>query len=324
MPQPPPFDPTRAMLEDYLDGSQYPPHLTVTDSIPLQEALAQGQIASDTRLLTFTLQERLYATPMTVVLSYNVIQGEVADQPWMMTFCNACNTGSVFSSQVDGQTLRFQRRGAYEGLLLIWDRETGSYWQHITGQALHGPSRGQQLTMLSGTRQMTTAEVLAQDAEARMYVTALSPEQQKLSRYMERMRANPAVVQSGIISTVVTEDTRRPRFELGLGVWTAERSCFFPLEQLYARDNAWITTFEGRTLLIYQVPDALAPVAAYVDVKSASFAGDVLRLNDGASIRNDQWVGADGTTQALERPPQMLMRWYGFAVTFPGCALPDA
>jgi hypothetical protein len=259
---------------------------------------------------------------MTVVLSYNVIQGEIADQPWMMTFCNACNTGTVFNSQLDGQRLRFQRRGAYDGLLLIWDQETGSYWQHITGQALHGPSQGRQLETLTGTRQMTTTEVLAQDADSRLYVTTLTPEQQKLSRYMERMRANPGLVESGILSTAVTEDTRRPRFELGLGVWTADRSCFFPLEKLYAHDNAWITRFEERTLLIYQVPDALAPVAAYLEVTSASFTGDVLRLNDGASIRNDQYITSDGTTQPLERPPQMLMRWYGFAVTFPGCLLP--
>src|SRR5689334_21508151 len=102
------FDAGRAMLEDYLQG--YPARLMVADGKPLAEALAASEVAPDTRLLTFEQNGILYAFPMTVVLSYNVIQGKINDQPLMMTFCNACNTGMVFDPIVEGKTLHFQRR----------------------------------------------------------------------------------------------------------------------------------------------------------------------------------------------------------------------
>jgi hypothetical protein len=272
--------------------------------------------------LVFEYQQTLYAFPMTVVLSYNVIQGQIGDQSWMMTFCNACNTGMVFNPVVEGKMLHFQRRGSYDGLLLIWDEETNSYWQHVTGQCLYGSSVGQQLGIITTTRQMLVAEVLARTNESVLLTSVLSPEQEKLSRMMEKMRANPEKVEAGIASTIGQEDTRRPRFELGLGVWNLTGSMFFPLTMLYADDRVLMTQFDDRPILIYQLPEAVAPVAAYIETKRAVWEGETLRLDKGAYIQNDMLFTASGQPQPLERPMQLLMRWYGFALTFPGCSLP--
>ena len=46
---------------------------------------------------------------------------------------------------VNGKTHRFGVRGLYNGLLLMGDYETGSYWDHITGVCVHGPLSGHQL-----------------------------------------------------------------------------------------------------------------------------------------------------------------------------------
>ena len=108
-----------------------------------------------------------------------------------------------------------------------------------------------------------------------------------LSRMMEKMRANPDKVEAGIASTIGQEDTRRPRFELGLGVWNLTGSIFFPLALLYAGDRVLITQFDNRPLLIYQEQDAVAPVAAYLETHRASWEGDMLRLDKGAYIQND-------------------------------------
>ena len=316
------FDRGRAMLEDYLDSSLYPARLMVNESYSLQDTLANGQLALDSRVLVFEHAQILYAFPMTVVLSYNVIQGQIGDQKWMMTFCNACNTGMVFDPVVDGKMLHFQRRGSYDGLLLIWDEETNSYWQHVTGQCLYGASVGKHLDIITTTRQMTVAEVLARTNASVLLTSALSPEQEKLSRMMEKMRANPDKVEAGIASTIGQEDTRRPRFELGLGVWNLTGSIFFPLTMLYADDRVLITEFDKRPLLIYQEQDAVAPVAAYVETRRAVWEGDILRLDKGTYIQNDTLFEASGRPRPLDRPMQLLMRWYGFALTFPGCSLP--
>jgi len=309
------FDAGRAMLEDYLDANLYPARLTVDVWQPLTTA----NLAPETHLLAFEYDGILHTIPMNVVLCYNVIQGETNGKAWMMTFCNACNTGMVFDPVVDGQILHFRRRGSYDGLLLIWDEETDSYWQHITGYCLHGKSQGKQLPMIALTRHMNAGEAAARTGETRLFVSPITEEQAKLSRTMEKMRSNPDRVGEYIGSTLGQEDTRRPRFELGLGVWTGQNSIFFPLTILHVQDNVLLTELNGRPLLIYHAPDAIAPVAAYVSAKRGYWEGDVLRLDGGAFIQHDLYHTADGQVKALECPKQLLMRWYGFALTFPGC-----
>jgi hypothetical protein len=241
-----------------------------------------------------------------------------------MTFCNACNTGMVFDPTIDGQILHFRRRGSYDGLLLIWDHETNSYWQHITGECLHGSSLGKKLQPITTTRQMSAIEAVARHDKSLLLTSPLTAEQEKLAVSMEKMRSNPERVEAFIVSTIAQEDTRRPRFELGLGVWkTIHQSSFFPLMLLHRHDNAVITDFDGRRLLIYQSPEAIAPVAAYVETKRASWEGTVLRLDNGAYIQNDLYFTPDKQPEQLDCPTQLLMRWYGFALTFPGCSVPD-
>jgi len=317
------FDAGRAVLEDYLDGSLYPARLMVSEAQPLGDALTAGQVSADTHLLAFEYAGVLYTFPMSVVLCYNVIQGNLNGRPWMMTFCNACNTGMVFDPVVEGKMLHFRRRGSYDGLLLIWDEETNSYWQHITGECLHGSSAGKQLRMITTTRHINAGEAAAQNAQALLFTNPLTEAQQTLSGMMEKMRAKPERVEAGILATIAQEDTRRPRFELGLGVWNMKASAFFPLVMLHTHDNAMVTEFEGWRLLIYQLEGAIAPVAAYVETERATWQQDVLRLDNGAYIHNDLYFTPDGQSHPLDRPVQLLMRWYGFALTFPGCRVPE-
>jgi hypothetical protein len=323
------FDVHRAVFDDYLDYTIFPARLEldISDMQPLNDALANQSIPLDTHLLGFEAKGSVYVFPMALVLAYNVIHGQFPDgSSWVMTFCNACNTGVVFNPILDGQMLRFSRRGSYDGLLMIWDQETGSYWQHITGECLYGPSAGKQLELITTTNQMRASEATTAANPVYLLTSALTPVQEKLSRAMERMRANPETVTEGIFKQIVSEDERRPRFELGLGVWNTEtqRSSFYPLGLIYAHNNALLTEFAGRLLLVYQKPEALSPTAVFTDTREAIWEGDVLRLDQGATIRNDLYQGTGGQRVLLERPRQLLMRWYGFSLTFPNCDLPKA
>jgi Protein of unknown function (DUF3179) len=316
-----PFDASRAVLDDYLSG--YPARLMPPYSELMMESFLLGKVAGNTRLLAFDWEGRIYGMPMRVVLSYNVMQGKIESQDWLMTFCNACDTGMVFSPKLEERTLHFQRRGSYDGLLLIWDEETDSYWQHITGECLHGQSAGQRMRVITTTRHMTVSEALNRDSKAVLLQHTLTEEQEILSKAMEKMRTKPERVEAGIMATIAKEDTRRPRFDLGLGVWDDKGSKYFPLPMLYMQDSIWLTEFHGRSLLVYQLPDAVAPVAAYLSSKRAELVGDTIRLDGGFFIQNDKLVNAQGESKPLERPPQLLMRWYGFSLTFPGCELPQ-
>ena len=46
---------------------------------------------------------------------------------------------------IDGVTHTFAEHGLYDGLFLMRDEETGTFWDHLTGEAVYGPGEGTNL-----------------------------------------------------------------------------------------------------------------------------------------------------------------------------------
>ena len=56
----------------------------------------------------------------------------------------------MYAASVDGQRLLFEVAGVYRRNMIIRDRQTGTLWQHATGEALMGPLQGVRLQVLGG------------------------------------------------------------------------------------------------------------------------------------------------------------------------------
>ena len=56
----------------------------------------------------------------------------------------------MYAAEVDGQRLTFEVAGVYRRNMIIRDRQTGTLWQHATGEALMGPLKGVRLQPLGG------------------------------------------------------------------------------------------------------------------------------------------------------------------------------
>jgi hypothetical protein len=56
----------------------------------------------------------------------------------------------VYAAEVKDQHLMFEVAGVYRRNMIIRDRQTGTLWQHATGEALMGPLKGTWLRPLSG------------------------------------------------------------------------------------------------------------------------------------------------------------------------------
>ncbi len=111
--------------------------------------------------------------------------------------------------RVAGEVHWFAEHGLYNGLFLMRDEESGTFWDHMTGEAVYGPLVGSALEV-SGLRQTTVAQVLGQDPGA---LVALSDralrtdEQMSLGGLLSRIRGGLNRIFS---STVKKEDDRRP------------------------------------------------------------------------------------------------------------------
>jgi len=55
----------------------------------------------------------------------------------------------VWESTLDGRVLHFELYGINNQNFIMRDRETGSWWQQVSGRALHGPLQGKQLKLMA-------------------------------------------------------------------------------------------------------------------------------------------------------------------------------
>ena len=85
-----------------------------------------------------------------------------------------CNTGVGLAPTVNGEIHHFDARGLYNGLTLLWDRESDSWWNHITGYAVYGPLMGHRL-QVSNVLHSTVAQTLDNFPNAVIAISGTAP-----------------------------------------------------------------------------------------------------------------------------------------------------
>jgi hypothetical protein len=86
------------------------------------------------------------AYPLQILIWHEIVNDEVAGGPVAVTFCPLCNTALVFDRRVDGRVLDFGTTGNLRySDLVMYDRQTESWWQQFGGDAIVGELAGNQL-----------------------------------------------------------------------------------------------------------------------------------------------------------------------------------
>lgn len=98
----------------------------------------------------FELGAEARAYPLQILTWHEIVNDEIDGTPVVVTYCPLCNTALAFDRRVDGQTLTFGTSGLLRNSdLVMWDRESESLWQQVTGEAIVGDLAGQNLKFLS-------------------------------------------------------------------------------------------------------------------------------------------------------------------------------
>ena len=89
------------------------------------------------------------AYPIQILTWHEIVNDEIAGMPVAVTFCPLCNSTVAFSREVDGRTLEFGTTGNLRNSdLVMYDRETESWWQQLTAEAIVGELTGTKLEVL--------------------------------------------------------------------------------------------------------------------------------------------------------------------------------
>ncbi len=216
---------------------------------------------------------------------------------------------------MDGEVRRFYEKGLYNGLFLMYDDESGSWWNHMTGEAVYGPEAGKRLPLWNLVH-TTVGQALQADPQTRVALSdhqrARGP-QSTLGEILGRYTRLPEIFPQ----TLGGEDGRRPRMDLGIGLWSGADARYYAVETLRAEGGAVLDTFAGRAVLVYNDPSAYAPMAQYTDADRVWWDGEIVRMSDGRYIEEGVTHAADGSRVEVDRPLQVFTRWYGFSLTFP-------
>ena len=89
------------------------------------------------------------AYPIRYLMWHEIVNDTVAGRPIAVTFCPLCNSGMIFDRRVAGQVLTFGVSGLLRNSdMVMYDRESQSWWQQAVGQGIVGSQAGVELTQL--------------------------------------------------------------------------------------------------------------------------------------------------------------------------------
>jgi hypothetical protein len=184
---------------------------------------------------------------------------------------------------MDNRLYHFSAGGLYNGLVLLIDDETRTYWDHITGEALHGPLRHSRMPVW-GVHLTTVGHALSIDPGLLLLRSRQTRVARLLSWFMSRPFARQTIP-PGFRKTMGPPDHRLSEMEIGLGIISRDVQRFYPKAGI---GEGIEDTWQGHPLHIRINSDNGIPYAAF----------------------------ANG-----HRPLQLFTRWYGFAYTFPACEI---
>jgi hypothetical protein len=114
--------------------------------MPVGEA---GELAPQEPVISITLGGEARAYPLRVMIWHEIVNDVVGGVPIAVTWCPLCNSAVVFDRRLGGTTLSFGTTGKLRNSdLVMYDRQTESWWQQFTGECIIGALLGQSLPML--------------------------------------------------------------------------------------------------------------------------------------------------------------------------------
>lgn len=100
-------------------------------------------------VISFQVGDDSRAYPIQILMWHEIVNDVVGGEPVVVTFCPLCNTAIAFDRTVGGQVLDFGTTGRLRfSNLIMYDRQTETWWQQATGEGIVGELAGTQLEFM--------------------------------------------------------------------------------------------------------------------------------------------------------------------------------
>ena len=124
--------------KDGIPAVDHPQYLSVAD--------ADGWLEPREPVAVIEAGGHVRAYPIQVLTWHEIVNDQLGDLPVTVTFCPLCNTAIAFDRRFDDQVLDFGTTGRlYYSNLIMYDRQTETWWQQATGEGIAGAYAGSRL-----------------------------------------------------------------------------------------------------------------------------------------------------------------------------------
>jgi hypothetical protein len=136
--------------EEIISGGPPPDGIPPIDDPKFLAASDAGFLADREPVLAVEIDGEAKAYPLQIMTWHEIVNDTIGGVPVTVTYCPLCNTGIAFERPtIGGQLLDFGTSGKlYNSNLIMYDRQTESFWAQATGQAVVGELTGEQLTFV--------------------------------------------------------------------------------------------------------------------------------------------------------------------------------
>ena len=143
------FDVSNAIIpvDEILAGGPPRDGIPALTNPELMTASEASYLSPEDRVIGITLSGESRAYPISILNWHEIVNDQIKNQKYAITYCPLCGTGIAFSATVAGQQTEFGVSGLlYNSDVLLYDRNTQSLWSQIMGQAISGKLVGEKLS----------------------------------------------------------------------------------------------------------------------------------------------------------------------------------
>jgi hypothetical protein len=138
---------TSVDLGDFRGGGPPKDGIPAVDA-PVLETIdaARSWLTDQSPVVSLEVNGAARAYPLAILMWHEIVNDTLRGVPVVVTFCPLCNTALVFERNLDGITHDFGTTGNLRySDLVMYDRQTESWWQQATGEAIVGDLLGERL-----------------------------------------------------------------------------------------------------------------------------------------------------------------------------------
>jgi hypothetical protein len=239
-----------------------------------------------------------------------------------------CSSGIGFDPVLDGDRLTFGFEGIYQGTAVLYDRETGSLWMHLTGRSFEGPLAGRGLRRLASGRHTRWDEWRSTHPGT----DVMAPDPRHRRDYFPRSAARSGMdyFPPDFTPTIATRSAALGLSDLVYGVVVAGRARAYPFRRLAAGPGVVAETFEGVAVTVWYAPAARSAAAfdARLEGRVRAFRPDPtlparFRDEETGSTWNLEGEAVEGPLAGSRLVPLdgLMAEWYGWYANYPSTTL---